>query len=98
LPSEASNAGDAAQGSLRRDASRRDRPEPDRSPIALAATPGDRPENPTQRIEKLESAPGNGFGAEASSAPGGTPFIDPSWLDRIGWPKLRAPLNGVATG
>ena len=48
-----------------------------------------RPENPPQRTEKIESAPGIGF-------PQGAPLIDPSCLNSMRWRNLRIALTGVA--
>ena len=48
-----------------------------------------RPENPPQRTEKIESAPGIGVSQGAS-------FIDPSCLNSMRWRNLRMALNGVA--
>jgi transposase-like protein len=71
---------------------------PGRGSTALPATPSNRPENPPQHLEKLQSAPGNGLHPEAPPALGGTPIVAPSPLNPIRFPKLRTTLNGVAAG
>lgn len=40
--------------------------EPEQNPQALPSAPNDRPETAPQRLEVIESAPGNGMGPEAS--------------------------------
>ncbi len=59
----------AAHSSGLADASRRVTPRHERGEVPLAASPGDnRPENPTQELEKVQSAPGILVASEAANA------------------------------
>jgi hypothetical protein len=64
---------------------------PAQTSLAFGAAMFRRPENPPQRTEKIESAPGIGFSHGAS-------LIDPSCLNSMRWWNLRKALNGVRGG
>jgi hypothetical protein len=73
------------------------RPKPRQIFDALHAAPNDRPQNLPQGPEKIESAPRDGWPAEASAS-GAAPVVSsavPSPIDG-GRPNLRAMPNGVA--
>jgi hypothetical protein len=86
----------AACWSMLRDATRCVAPQHESREVRPAAPAGDdRPENPPQGLENIESAPGKGWPAEAAPAPDdSTPMI----MTPTGWRRqnIRILLNGVA--
>jgi hypothetical protein len=74
-------------------------PEPARDVGALDAPLNDRPENPPQDLDTVESAPGNNWPADASApAFAGASVVSPTFQGRIETrrPNVRVTLNGVA--
>jgi transposase-like protein len=72
------------------------RPGPGQDVPAPDAPPDDRPANPSHAVANVESAPGNGRPAEASSS-GGAADVGPTFPNPIGFRplKVRMTLNGV---
>ena len=72
-------------------------PEPARELGAPDAPLNDRPENPPQDLDTVESAPGNTWPADAS-APAGASVVSPTGPSRTEArrPNVRMTLNGVA--
>ncbi len=77
--------------------------ESEQNPQALPSAPNDRPETAPQRLEVIESAPGNGAAPEASNPQGcgwgrgEAPFVSPAAASPINarQPNVRAVANGI---
>ena len=72
-------------------------PEPAQDCHTLDPPLSGRPENPPQGLENVQSAPGNGWPANASAS-GGASAVSPTFPSPIvaRRPNVRATLNGVA--